>query len=69
MTKTPGGNYSHITSMIAFIMREAVPQSPYTSRNSSKEVSMEDDLSGPKHVDIRKKLWMVELLDRSCPSS
>ncbi|KAJ5515251.1 hypothetical protein N7527_006811 [Penicillium freii] len=44
-------------------------QSPYTSRNSSKEVSMEDDLWGPKHVVIRKKLWMFELLDRSCPSS
>ncbi|KOS36875.1 hypothetical protein ACN38_g12351 [Penicillium nordicum] len=43
MTKTPGGNYSHITRMIAFIMREAVSQSPYTSRNTSKDVSMEDD--------------------------
>ncbi|KAJ5274182.1 hypothetical protein EN45_047290 [Penicillium chrysogenum] len=43
MTKTPGGNYSRITSMIAFIMREAVSQSSYTSRNTSKDVSMEDD--------------------------
>ncbi|CAI7626651.1 unnamed protein product [Penicillium viridicatum] len=43
MAKTPGGSYSSITSMLAFIMREAVSQSPYTSKNSSKDVSMEDD--------------------------
>lgn len=43
MTRTRGGSYSQITSMLAFIMREAVLQSPYTSKHPSKDVSMEDD--------------------------
>jgi hypothetical protein len=43
MTKTTGGSYSSITSMLAYIMKEAVSQSSYTTKNSSKDVSMEDD--------------------------
>ena len=43
MMKTPGGSYSRITSMLAFIMREAVLQLPHTPKNSSKDVSMEDE--------------------------
>ncbi|KAJ6188372.1 hypothetical protein N7519_003280 [Penicillium mononematosum] len=43
MLKTPSGSYSGITSMLEFIMREAVSQWPCASKNSSKDVSMEDE--------------------------